>query len=144
VSNRHRWVLTAHCHCITPVPTQKEAGDNPQSQSGNKGEEKNACHLDHSQSQSWLTLQFTLVPDLKSKHVHLLTKYTTIFSYSAKISENASKRFMPLHKTENRMWSNYHNENKREFLSSHRALKYTTFMNSKSGWGKKYSYNKSQ
>jgi hypothetical protein len=28
-----------------------EAGDNPQSQSRNKVEEKNACGLDHSQSQ---------------------------------------------------------------------------------------------
>ena len=50
-SNRHRWVSSSHCHHITPAPTQKEAGDNPQSQFGNKGEEKNACHLDHSQSQ---------------------------------------------------------------------------------------------
>ena len=118
MSSRHRWVSTAHCHCITPAPTQKEAGDNPQSQSGNKVEEKNACHLDHNQSQLWLTLQFTLVPDINSKHVQLLTNYITIFSYAANISENASKRYIPLHKTEwcNGLWSNYHNENKREIF----------------------------
>ena len=43
VSNRHRWVSTSHCHRITPAPTQKKAGDNPQSQFGNKHEEKCAC-----------------------------------------------------------------------------------------------------
>jgi len=91
-------VPTAHCHCITPAPTQKEAGDNPQSQSGNKGEEKNGCHVDHSQPQLWLTLQFTLIPELMSKHVQLLTKYIKISSYVAKISENASKIYIPLHK----------------------------------------------
>jgi hypothetical protein len=51
-------MLTSHCHRITPAPTQKEAGVNPQSQFGNKAEEKNlcawweinACYLVHNQS----------------------------------------------------------------------------------------------